>query len=87
MATELLPYDPEAREALADATWLAGRDAAAFAEFRALSAELDGAARDRVLRKARTLYRRQAGPVGRAVAAFDPLFRLAMGRGWLSVDR
>ena len=87
IASELLPNDPEAREALADATWLAGRDAAAFAEFRALAAELHGAERDRVLRKARTLYRRQAGAMGRAVAAIGPLFRLAMDRGWLSVER
>ncbi len=86
MATELLPNDPEAREALADATWLAGRDAAAFAEFRALAGELDGSARERVLRKARTLYRRQAGSIGRAVASIGPLFRLAMDRAWLSVD-
>ncbi len=87
IATELLPNDPEAREALADATWLAGRDRAAFEEFRALATELGGADRDRVLRKAGTLYRRQAGTVGRAVAAIGPLFRLAMDRGWLSVGR
>lgn len=87
MATELLPNDPEAREALADAHWLADQDAAAFAEFRALADELSGADRERVLRKARTLYRQHAGPIGRALAAIGPLFRLAFGRGWLSVDR
>ena len=86
-AVRLLPGDTEAREALADATWLAGRDADAYAEFRALAAELDGARRDRVIRKARTLYRRQAGPTGRLVAAIGPLFQVAMERGWLSVSR
>ena len=40
-ATELLPGDPAAREALADADWLADEDAAAFGEFRALADELD----------------------------------------------
>lgn len=87
LATELLPNDPEAREALADAHWLADEDAAAFAEFRALSDELAGTDRDRVLRKARGLYRQHAGVAGRIVAAIGPLFRLAYGRGWLSVDR
>jgi Flp pilus assembly protein TadD len=87
LATELLPGDPAAREALADAHWLADQDAAAFAEFRALSDELGGVDRERVLRKARTLYRQHAGPGGRLVAAIGPLFRLAFGRGWLSVGR
>lgn len=87
LATELLPNDPGAREALADAHWLADQDAAAFAEFRALSDELAGTDHDRVLRKARALYRQHAGVAGRVVAAIGPLFRLAFGRGWLSVDR
>lgn len=87
LATELLPNDPDAREALADANWLIDRDAVAFAEFRALAEQLTGPNRDRVLRKARTLYRRQAGLGGRVVAAIRPLFRLALGRGWLSVGR
>ncbi|MBW3613272.1 MAG: tetratricopeptide repeat protein [Chloroflexi bacterium] len=87
VASELLPNDPEAHEALADASWLVGEDAAAFDEFRALAGQLTGSNRDRVLRKVRTLYRRQAGPVGRVVAAIGPLFRLAFERGWLSVDR
>ena len=87
LATELLPNDPEAREALADAHWLADQDAAAFAEFRALADELAGVDRERVLRKARTLYRQRAGLGGRLVAAIGPLFRLAFGRGWLSVGR
>jgi tetratricopeptide (TPR) repeat protein len=87
LATELLPGDAAPREALADAHWLADQDAAAFAEFRALSDELGGVDRERVLRKARTLYRQHAGPGGRLVAAIGPLFRLAFGRGWLSVGR
>lgn len=86
-AVELLPNDAQAREALADAHWLAGEDAAAFAEFRALADETSGGDRDRVVRKARTLYRRQAGPLGRVAAAIGPVFRLAFGRGWLSIDR
>jgi Flp pilus assembly protein TadD len=87
IATQLLPNDPEAREALADAHWLANEDAAAFAEFRALHAELPADGRGRVLRKARTLYRQHAGWAGRMVAAIGPLFRLAFARGWISVDR
>ena len=87
LAAELLPNDPEAREALADAYWLADQDRAAFAEFRSLYDEMDGEDADRVLRKARTLYRQHAGIAGRAVAAIGPLFRLAFRSGWLSVDR
>lgn len=85
LAAELLPDDPVAREALADAHWLADQDAAAFAEFRALADEVHGPGRQRVIRKARTLYRQHAGPLGRLVAAIGPLFRLAFDRGWLSV--
>jgi Flp pilus assembly protein TadD len=86
-ASELLPGDAGAREALADALWLAEEDAEAFAEFRALAAELDGRSRDRVVAKARGVYRQHAGLVGRLVAAIGPLFRLALGRGWVGVDR
>jgi len=86
-AADLLPGDPAAREALADALWLADDDAGAFAEFRALHADLRGSDRDRVLRKARTLYRQHAGIPGRIVAAIRPAFTLAFQRGWLSVDR
>src|ERR687891_246474 len=52
-AVELLPGDASAREALADAHWLADDDAAALIEYRALDGELRGADRQRVLRKAR----------------------------------
>ena len=87
LATELLPGDPEAREALADAHWLADEDAAAFAEFRALADELSGADRDRVVAKAQALYRQHAGLVGRLVAGIGPAFELCFRRGWLRVDR
>lgn len=86
-AAELLPGDPEAREALADAHWLADEDAAAFTEFRALAGELDGADRQRVISKARTLYRQHAGWLGRLVAAIGPLFGVAFERGWLHPSR
>ena len=87
LATELLPGDPEAREALADAHYLAGEDAAAFDEFRALANELGGPDRDRVLTKARALYRRRAGFLGRLVAGNGPVFALAFGNGWLRIGR
>jgi tetratricopeptide (TPR) repeat protein len=86
-AVELLPGDPAAREALADATWLADDDAAAFTEFRSLATELTGADRDRVLRKARTLYRQHAGWAVRLLAAIGPAFGFALGRGWVRVTR
>ncbi|MGH2402586.1 MAG: hypothetical protein ACRDE6_07720, partial [Candidatus Limnocylindria bacterium] len=78
---------PEAREALADARWLGNDDAAAFDEFRALANELGGADRDRIIAKARTLYRQHAGLGGRLVAGFRPLFALAFRSGWISVGR
>lgn len=87
LATELLPGDPEAREALADAHWLANADATAFAEFRALAGELEGADRDRILRKARTLHGQHAGPIGRFIGSIPPLFALAFRQGWLRVGR
>jgi Flp pilus assembly protein TadD len=87
LATELLPGDHSAREALADAHYLAGQEAAAFNEFRALANELSGRDRDRVVSKARALYRRQAGLLGRLVAGIGPAFELAFGNGWLRIDR
>ena len=86
-AVELLPDDSGAREALADAHWLADEDAAAFDEFRSLATELEGTARDRVVRKARTLYRQHAGWGGRLLAAIGPVFAMALERGWLRVGR
>lgn len=86
-AVELLPGDPAAREALADAHWLADQDTAAFAEFRALADELRDADRDRIVAKARTLYRQHAGWLGRLVAGIGPLFAFAFARGWLRAKR
>ncbi len=85
-AATLLPGDPAAREALADAEWLANEDAAAFREFRALVADLDPQGRRRVTRKARTLYRQHAGWLGRLLIAVPPLFELAFRRGWVRLD-
>ena len=87
LATELLPGDQAAREALADAHWLAGEDAPAFAEFGALASELDREGRTRVVRKARTLYRRRAGLPGRILGAIPVLFDFAFARGWLRIGR
>jgi predicted Zn-dependent protease len=87
IAVRLLPGDPHAREALADAHWLADEDAAAFSEFRALAADVAGRHRERVVAKARALYRQRAGWAGRLVAAFGPVFAIAFARGWLGVDR
>ena len=86
-AVELLPGDPAAREALADAHWLADEDAAAFTEFRSLAAELDASGRDRVVRKARTLYGQHGGWTNRLLAAVGPLFAFAFQRGWLRIGR
>ena len=84
-ATRLLAGIPEAREALADARWLGNDDATAFDEFRSLANELTDGDRDRVITKARTLYRQHAGFGGRLVAGIGPLFSLAYRRGWLHV--
>jgi tetratricopeptide (TPR) repeat protein len=85
LAEELLSGDPAAREALADASWLADRDAAALAGYRALALELHGDDRRRVTQKARTLYRQRAGAIGRALASIGPLFELAFRNGWIAV--
>lgn len=82
-AAELLPGDPAAREGLADARWLADEGADAFAEYRALVTELDGSDRRRVTDKARRLYRQRSGPIGMLVAAWAPLFGLALRSGWV----
>ncbi len=84
-ALRLLGGLPEAREALADAEWLADQDEAAFGQFRALAGELHERDRERVIGKARTLYRQHAGWLGRLLAAVPPLFDLAFRNGWLKV--
>ena len=85
LAVELLPGDPGAAEALADAWWLADRDAAAFAAYRSLALQLHGDDRRRVTQKARTLYHQRAGAIGRALAGLGPLFGLAFRNGWIAV--
>jgi len=85
VAHRLLDGLPEAREALADARWLADEDVAAFEEFRSLATELTGPDRDRVMAKARTVYRQHTGWAGRIVAGIGPLFDLAFRRGWVRV--
>jgi predicted Zn-dependent protease len=87
LATQLLPGDLAAREALADARWLADDDAEAFREFQSLASSLTGADRSRVTSKARALYRQHAGWLGRLLAGIGPAFRVALARGWLSVGR
>ena len=84
-ATELRRGDVRGHEALADALWLSGRDAAAFAEFRALERSLTGADRARVLAKARALYRQRGGWLSRVLSAVPSLFGLAFRRGWIGV--
>jgi tetratricopeptide (TPR) repeat protein len=85
-ALRLLGGLPEAREALADAEWLSNQDAAAFAEFRALSKELSSEEdRRRVTAKARALYVQHAGWFGRLVASVPAVFGFAFRNGWLNV--
>lgn len=84
-ASDLRPNDRSGREALADALWLAGREADAFSEFRALAHELSGADCDRITAKARTLYRGQAGWFGRLIASLPALFAVAFRRSWIGV--
>ena len=84
-AAGLRPGDPAVRETLADARWLAGEVAPAFAEFRALSQELTDGDRARVTEKARALYRQRAGWAGRLLAGVPSVFGLALRNGWVSV--
>jgi len=84
-AVELAPGDPASREALADALWLTGREGSAFSAFQDLLPELAGRERTRVMAKLRALYRQQAGPLGRLVASFVPLFGLALRLGWIGI--
>jgi tetratricopeptide (TPR) repeat protein len=84
IAADLRPGDPAVREASADARWIANRDQEAFDEYRALAAELGGADRERVVEKARRLYRQHAGLPGRSIAAWRPLFGWLLSRGWVA---
>jgi len=85
-ASDLRPDDHAAREAMADALWLAERHAAAFDELRGLATELSGHDRSRVLAKARALYRERAGWLGRWLASVEAVFEFALRRGWLRVE-
>jgi tetratricopeptide (TPR) repeat protein len=84
-ASDLRPADRQGRETLADALWLAGHEADAFNEFRALAHEYSGDDCTRVVAKARTLYRAQAGWFGRLIATSPGLFTVAFRRGWIDV--
>lgn len=84
-AHDLRPVDATARETLADALWLSGHAADAFHDFSSLAEELRGVDRQRVLTKARSLYRQHARWLGRRLAAVPTLFALALRRGWLRV--
>ena len=84
-ASDLRPGDATAREALADALWLSAREPAAFDEFGALANELAGRDRERVLAKARSLYRQGAGWLGRVLVSAPAIFAFAVRRGWLRV--
>ena len=84
-AGDLRPADPGAREAVADALWLAERHPAAFEELRGLAAELSCHDRRRVLAKARALYRQRAGWLGRRLASVPALVEFALRRGWLRI--
>ncbi len=84
-ALDLRPGDAAAREATADALWLADRHAAAFDALHGLAAELSDPDRARVLAKARSLYRERAGWLGRRLASVRALFEFALGHGWLRV--
>jgi len=85
-AASLLPGDPAAEETLADARWLTGEVSAALEAYRTLSARLDGAAREGIMRKARTLVGQRSGWLGRLVAGIPFLFGVALRNGWLSVS-
>lgn len=85
-ASSLRPGDATAREALADALWLAAREPAAFDEFRAVAGELSGTDQERVLAKARALYRQRAGWFGRLLASSRGSFSFALRRGWLRIQ-
>lgn len=84
-ALRLLGGRPDAREALADARWLTNEDASAFAEYRALAAELHDDDRRRVVKKARALYEQHAGAFGRLLARIGPAWELAFRLGWVHV--
>lgn len=82
-AMALAPDDPRAREAQADARWLAGDEPGALAGYAALAREGDGVIRDEAVEKARRLYRSRAGVIGRLLTAVRPLFAVLLRAGRL----
>jgi tetratricopeptide (TPR) repeat protein len=84
-AAELRPGDAAAREALADALWLAERRGDAFHILRELARELDDADRARVTAKARAVYGERASWLGRLLVAIPPIFAAAFRRGWVEL--
>lgn len=84
-AVELRSGDAAAREALADAFWLADRRADAFQLLGELARALDGADRARLTAKARALYLERASLLGRLLATIPPLFAYALRRGWVHI--
>ncbi|MGH2462526.1 MAG: hypothetical protein ACRDFZ_02725 [Candidatus Limnocylindria bacterium] len=77
-AIALTPDDPQAREAQADARWLAGDEPGALAGYASLAREGEGAIRNDAVEKARRLYRSRAGVIGRLLAAARPLFAVLL---------
>jgi predicted Zn-dependent protease len=88
-ASALLPGDRAAREALADARWLAGERAAAFSELRALAVELGGpgqaADRRRIEEKVLVLYGQHARGLSRLLLHWPALLRVVLRIGWIGV--
>ena len=84
-ALELLPGDLSAREVFADARRVAGRDADAFRDYRALATELSASDRDRIVDKARALYRARGGALASVIGGWRGLFRWLFLNGWISV--
>ncbi|HET9498583.1 MAG TPA: tetratricopeptide repeat protein [Candidatus Limnocylindria bacterium] len=75
--------DGAVREALADAQWLAGDEAAALAGYAALARDSDRELAGKAVDKGRSLYRSRAGVGGRLLAAVPPLFAVALRAGRL----
>ena len=84
-AARLASDDARAQEAVADARWLSGDEAAAFNALRHLATRLPETERRRLTDKARRLYRRRAGWLGRLVAGVPWLFEVALRNGWLDL--
>ena len=86
-ALELLPGDPEVEEVVGDAHAVAGERQLAFGHYRQIVADglASGSQRERVIDKARRLYRAHGGAMGGPIAGWPSLFRWIFQRGWLSI--